>query len=51
MVGNDVGEDLVAAELGMSVYLITRDLINRVGADISRFKQGRISGVIDAFGL
>ena len=51
MVGNDVGEDMVAEELGMSVYLITRDLINRVGADISRFKQGSISGVIDAFGL
>ena len=51
MVGNDVGEDMVAEQLGMSVYLITRDLINRGGADISGYKQGDISGVIEAFGL
>ena len=47
MVGNDVGEDMVAAELGMSTYLVTRDLINRAGADISTLRKGNLDGVLD----
>ena len=40
MVGNDVGEDMVAETLGMRVYLLTNCLINRDGADISRWPRG-----------
>ena len=46
MVGNDVGEDMIAEELGMRVYLIPRDLINRVGKDISVYPQGSLSDVV-----
>lgn len=40
MVGNDVGEDMVAREFGMTVFLLTPCLINRHNADISAFPQG-----------
>lgn len=40
MVGNDVGEDMVARELGMQVFLLTDCLINRGGADISVYPHG-----------
>ena len=40
MVGNDVGEDMVASELGMKVFLLTDCLINRKGADISVYPNG-----------
>ena len=40
MVGNDVGEDMIAAQLGMKVFLLTDCLINRDGADISGCPQG-----------
>lgn len=40
MVGNDVGEDMVAQRLGMQVFLLTDCLINRKGADISAYPQG-----------
>lgn len=40
MVGNDVGEDMVAEKLGMAVFLLTDCLINRDAADISRYPQG-----------
>ena len=40
MVGNDVGEDMVAETLGMRVFLLTNCLINRDGADISRWPRG-----------
>lgn len=40
MVGNDVGEDMVARELGMEVFLLTDCLINRDGRDISRYPHG-----------
>lgn len=43
MVGNDVGEDMVAEALGMKVYLVPRDLINRVGKDITVYPQGSLS--------
>lgn len=29
MIGNDVGEDMVAAQLGMKVFLLTDCLINK----------------------
>lgn len=40
MVGNDVGDDMVAASLGMRVFLLTDCLINSKNADISRYPQG-----------
>ena len=46
MVGNDVGEDMIAEELGMKVFLITRDLINKGGEDISRYPQGNFDELL-----
>ena len=40
MVGNDVGEDMIARELGMRVFLLTDCLINKLGADISAYPHG-----------
>lgn len=40
MVGNDVGEDMIAEQLGMRVFLMTDCLINRNNADISGYPQG-----------
>ena len=40
MVGNDVGEDMVAKTLGMQVFLLTDNLINAKAADISGYPQG-----------
>lgn len=40
MVGNDVQEDMMTRELGMSVFLLTPCLINRENADIAQFPHG-----------
>jgi len=40
MVGNDVGDDMVAQELGMKVFLLTDNLINKENIDISVFPHG-----------
>ena len=40
MVGNDVGEDMIARQLGMKVFLLTDCIINKNGADISAIPQG-----------
>ena len=40
MVGNDVGEDMVAERLGMNVFLLTDCLINKRDEDISRWPHG-----------
>ncbi len=40
MVGNDVGEDMIAQKLGMQVFLLTDCLINKTGADISQYPHG-----------
>lgn len=41
MVGNDVGEDIIPAKsVGMQVFLLTRNLINKNNVDISQYKQG-----------
>ena len=40
MVGNDVGEDMIAEKLGMRTFLLTDCLINRVGGDIERYPHG-----------
>ncbi len=40
MVGNDVDDDMPAEALGMKVFLLTDCLINKSGADISRYPSG-----------
>ncbi len=40
MVGNDVGEDMIAGRLGMKTFLLTDCLINRVGEDIEKYPHG-----------
>ena len=43
MVGNDVGEDMPAGELGMKTFLLTDCLINKQKADINRWAHGGYS--------
>lgn len=40
MVGNDVGEDMITAQLGMKVFLLTDCLINKQNVDISVYHYG-----------
>ena len=40
MIGNDVGDDMVAGEVGMDLFLLTDCLINRKDKDISTYRQG-----------
>jgi FMN phosphatase YigB (HAD superfamily) len=46
MVGNDVGEDMIAAELGLDVFLLPKCLINRKNLDISPYPQGELKDLI-----
>ncbi|MBQ9785769.1 MAG: HAD hydrolase-like protein [Clostridia bacterium] len=47
MVGNDVGEDMIAETLGMRVFLLTDCLINKKNEDISRYAHGGFDELID----
>lgn len=40
MVGNDVAEDMVAAKLGMKVFLLTDCLLNKHNEDVSQYPHG-----------
>lgn len=40
MVGNDVDEDMIAETVGMKVFLLTDNLLNRQDKDISKYPQG-----------
>ena len=40
MVGNDVGDDMVAENLGMKVFLLTDCLINKTNKNISDYNNG-----------
>ncbi len=40
MVGNDVGDDMVARQLGMEVFLLTDCLICQEGTDLSPYPRG-----------
>ena len=42
MVGNDVDEDMVAAEIGAKVFLLTDCLLNKSGKDISVYPHGGV---------
>lgn len=46
MVGNDVGEDMIALKLGMKVFLLTGCIINRKGEDISVYPHGGAEDLI-----
>lgn len=50
MVGNDVTEDMVAAQLGMQVFLLTDCLINKHNADISQYPHGDFEALLDFIG-
>lgn len=47
MVGNDVGEDMITTDLGMGVFLLTDNLINKKNEDISCYKNGSFSELKD----
>lgn len=47
MIGNDVVEDMIVRSMGMHVFLVTDNLINRSGADISDFTRGTLSDLLD----
>lgn len=40
MIGNDVNEDMIAAELGIKVFLLTDCLINKNNENIARYPHG-----------
>lgn len=47
MVGNDVGEDMIARKLGMQVFLLTDCLINKDGTDINQYPHGSFPELIN----
>ena len=51
MVGNDAEEDLIAGEIGMSVFLVTDCLINEKNKDISGVPQGNFEELISFLGF
>lgn len=50
MVGNDVGEDMIAKDLGMQVFLLTDCLINKHNADISQYPHGSFDTLLEWIG-
>lgn len=46
MVGNDVADDMVAKDLGLSVFLLTNHLINAENKDISAYPNGGFEELI-----
>ena len=50
MVGNDVGDDMVAEHLGMQVFLLTDCLINKSETDISKYPNGGFKELMDYLG-
>ncbi len=49
MVGNDVEDDMVAEKVGMKVFLVTDNLINKKNADISSYPHGSFSQLVEFF--
>ena len=47
MVGNDVGEDMVAAALGMQVFLLTDCVINKQETEVSHIPQGSFPELLE----
>ncbi len=47
MVGNDVGDDMIAESVGMRVFLLTDCLINKSGEDIDKYKNGGFDELLE----
>ena len=47
MVGNDVGDDMVAKDVGMKVFLLTDCLINAKSEDITQYPNGGFDELLD----
>ena len=47
MVGNDVDEDMITEKLGMKVFLLTDNLLNKHGKDIAAYRQGGFPELLD----
>lgn len=47
MVGNDVGDDMVAEKIGMKVFLLTDCLINKEEVDISVYPNGGFDDLVE----
>lgn len=47
MIGNDVDEDMIAAELGFDTYLVTDTMINKKDKDYSIHKHGTFEELYD----
>lgn len=47
MIGNDTLDDMVAERLGMRVFLVTDDLINKNGEDISKYPHGTLDDALE----
>lgn len=47
MVGNDVGEDMIAEEIGMKVFLLMDCIINRSDKDISVYPNGSFDELVE----
>ena len=47
MIGNDVAEDLVVSDMGMEVFLVTDNLINRQQQGIDDIPQGSLTDLLD----
>lgn len=50
MVGNDVGEDMIAQELGMKVFLLTDCLINKHCKNIDQYPHGDFDALLAYIG-
>lgn len=46
MVGNDVNDDMIVTKLGMKVFLLTNDLINKDNVDINQFPHGDFDDLV-----
>ena len=46
MVGNDVREDMIARDVGMDVFLLPADLINKDQKDISQYPSGDLADLM-----
>lgn len=47
MVGNDVAEDMIINKLGVDVFLLTRDLINKNNEDINNYPNGNYDDLLE----
>ena len=47
MVGNDVGEDMIASQLGMKVFLLTDCMINKKNEDIAEYPHGNFDELLE----